>query len=121
MTDAALDTRIDKHRTALARLLRQRIAVKLRRNYPDLVSLWVFEGSRLSVVRASALYGLILWDSERRARYGGPDFDPYVFDDDDCWSALDDLEALAALVPENAPRTKDGYLIIRLPQLKERA
>lgn len=114
MTDAALDVQIGKHRTALARLLRKRIAVKLRRNYPDLVSLWVFEGSRPSVVRASALNGRILWDSEHRARYGGPEFDPYVFDDESCWSALDDLEALAALLSENAPRTKDGYLIVRL-------
>jgi hypothetical protein len=113
-----LDARIDKHRAVLARLLRQRISANLRRNYPDLVSLWVFEARRLSVVRASALNGRILWDSERRARYGGPEFDPYIFGDG-CWSALDDLEVLAAVLPESAPRTKDGYLIVRLPETKD--
>lgn len=121
MSDAALDARIDRHRTALARLLRQRIAVNLRRNYPGLVSLWVFEGRRPSVVRASALNGRVLWDSEHRARYGGPEFDPYVFGDGDCWSALDDLETLAAVLPESVPRTKDGYAIVRLPRAVEDA
>ena len=31
-----------------------------------------------------------------------------------------DLEALAAVLPEGAPRTKDGYLIVKLPEAKER-
>lgn len=43
MASKSLDNRIDSHRAELARLLRQRIAAKLRHNYPDLVSLWVFE------------------------------------------------------------------------------
>ena len=120
MASKTLDEQINAHRAALARLLRQRIASNLRHNYPDLVSLWVFDGDRPSVVRASALNGRILWDSERRARYGGPDFDLYVFGDDTCWSAIDDLEALAAVLPEGAPRTKDGYLIVKLPEAKER-
>lgn len=123
MPSKTLDERINAHRASLARLLRQRIADTIRAAYPGATVVWIGEPrpsySSVTMERITGPAKEIRWDSERELRKR-----PYGTRQSPCppelpWSVLDDAAMLATCLPENAPRTKDGYLIVRLPDATE--
>lgn len=119
MPSKTLDERIDAHRALLARLLRQRIAVNLRGNYPTLRALWVYDGHGEygpEIVRACGPGRTVLWDRDHDR---GEPLRSFTLVEGGVWYAQRDLRLLAALVSGAAPRTKDGYLIVRLPEEQE--
>ena len=112
MPDAALGIRIDRHRAALALLLRQRIAVNLRLTYPDLRALWVADYDGVHVARALGKGRTILWDRDRNRDEA---FHGRARTEAGTWWLTDDLLLLVACLPVDTPRAKDGYVIVRLP------
>lgn len=118
MTARTLNERIDSHRTALAWLLKRRIAVDVRDGFGAATRIWIREGDRVSIRRITGPGGTVLWDADvERSAFPFGSRPPRA--PSGLYAVLGDLELFAALQLVDAPRTADGYLIVKLPAVKE--
>jgi hypothetical protein len=123
VTARTLDERIDARQASLARLLRARVAETIRAAYPGATVLWIGEPAIGSVVieRVAGPAREVRWQSKCSLQG-----QPYGSRPLPCpigvpWSVLRDVRLLLACLPEDAPHTKDGHAIVRLPKAADNA